>query len=100
MSISRSVLSREERELVSATLQSYARGWFPMYDPDTGVVNWVMPRLRGVIPIDERFTVSRSLRRVVRSARFEITSDLAFTGVIHACARPRNGDGVAWLDET
>lgn len=100
MSLTRSVLTAHERELVSTALSSYARGWFPMYDPETNVVNWVQPRWRGVIPMDRRFRVSRSLRAVVRSGKFEITSDRAFTGVIHACAKPRPGDGVAWLDET
>src|SRR5438477_8742263 len=75
MSLTRSVLTAQERELVSATLLSYARGWFPMYDPDTNVVNWVQPRWRGVIPMDARFRVSRSLRAAVRSGKFEITSD-------------------------
>jgi leucyl/phenylalanyl-tRNA--protein transferase len=100
MSLNRSVLAASEREQVSSALSAYARGWFPMYDPDTNVVNWVQPRWRGVIPIDSRFRVSRSLRAAVRSGKFEITSNRAFTGVIRACAKPRRGEGVQWLDET
>lgn len=100
MTIHRSVLSAQERGLVSDALTSYARGWFPMYDSDTGVVNWVQPRWRGVIPLDQRFRVSRSLRAAVRGGKFTITSDRAFTGVIRACARPRKYEEGTWLDET
>src|SRR5690349_24332267 len=89
MSLNRSVLAASEREQVSSALSAYARGWFPMYDPDTNVVNWVQPRWRGVIPMDQRFRVSRSLRAVVKSGKFEITSDRAFTEIGRASCRER-----------
>jgi leucyl/phenylalanyl-tRNA--protein transferase len=71
-----------------------------MYDEETGVVHWVQPRQRGVIPIDEGFRVSRSLRAAVRSGRFEITSDQAFGSVIRECAKPRKKRESTWLDES
>src|ERR1051325_280025 len=100
MSSHRLDLNIDEREMVRAALSSYARGWFPMYDPDTGVVHWVQPRRRGVIPLDEQFRVSRSLRGAVRSGRFEVTSDETFGDVIRACARPGHKRESTWLDES
>src|SRR4051812_16586065 len=67
-------------------LQGYATGIFPMADSrDAAELFWVEPRNRAVIPLD-RFHVSRSLRRTLRSGRFNVTRDVDFRGVISACA--------------
>lgn len=67
-------------------LQGYASGIFPMADSrDAGELFWVEPRNRAIIPI-ERFHLSRSLRRTIRSDRFAVTCDRDFGGVIAACA--------------
>jgi leucyl/phenylalanyl-tRNA--protein transferase len=68
-------------------LQGYATGIFPMADSrDADELFWVEPRNRAIIPLD-RFHVSRSLRRTVRSGRFAVTHDRAFPHVIAACAQ-------------
>jgi leucyl/phenylalanyl-tRNA--protein transferase len=46
---------------------------------------WVEPRNRAIIPL-ESFHLSRSLRRTLRSGRFDVTHDRDFAGVIAACA--------------
>ena len=67
-------------------LQGYATGIFPMADSrDADELYWVEPRNRAIIPLD-RFHVSRSLRRTLRSGRFTVTRDRDFAGVIAACA--------------
>src|SRR4030095_1542253 len=67
-------------------LQGYANGIFPMADSrDADELYWVEPRQRAIIPLD-RFHVSRSLRRTIRSGRFEISRDRDFAAVISACA--------------
>ena len=67
-------------------LQGYASGIFPMADSrDADELFWVEPRNRAIIPLD-RFHVSRSLDRTIRSGRFEVTRDRDFVGVIAACA--------------
>jgi leucyl/phenylalanyl-tRNA--protein transferase len=67
-------------------LQGYATGIFPMADSrDADELFWVEPRNRAIIPLD-RFHVSRSLRRTIRSGRFEVTRDRDFAGVIRGCA--------------
>ena len=67
-------------------LQGYASGIFPMADSrDASELYWVEPRQRAIIPLD-RFHVSRSLRRTIRSDRFTVTRDRDFAAVISACA--------------
>ena len=67
-------------------LQGYATGIFPMADSrDAEELFWVEPRTRAIIPLD-RFHVSRSLRRTLRSGRFSVTRDRDFKGVIAGCA--------------
>jgi leucyl/phenylalanyl-tRNA--protein transferase len=67
-------------------LQGYATGIFPMADSrDAADLFWVEPRNRAIIPLD-RFHQSRSLRRTLRSGRFDVTHDRDFGGVVTACA--------------
>src|SRR5437763_8159391 len=67
-------------------LQGYATGIFPMADSrDAAELFWVEPRNRAIIPLD-RFHVSRSLRRTLRSGKFMVTRDRHFAGVIAGCA--------------
>src|SRR3954468_21076060 len=67
-------------------LQGYATGIFPMADSrDAADLFWVEPRNRAILPL-ERFHLSRSLRRTLRSGRFEIGHDRDFAAVITACA--------------
>lgn len=67
-------------------LQGYAAGIFPMADSrEASELFWVEPRSRAVIPLD-KFHVSRSLRRTIRSGNFSVTMDRDFPAVIAACA--------------
>lgn len=67
-------------------LSAYAGGIFPMAEHrgDTDLF-WVDPRQRGVLPLD-RFHISRSLRKTIRSGRFSISYDVDFAGVVAGCA--------------
>jgi leucyl/phenylalanyl-tRNA--protein transferase len=67
-------------------LQGYATGIFPMADSrDADDLFWVEPRNRAIIPLD-KFHMSRSLRRTIRSGKFTVTHDRNFAGVIAGCA--------------
>jgi leucyl/phenylalanyl-tRNA--protein transferase len=67
-------------------LQGYATGIFPMADSrDASELFWVEPRNRAIIPLN-RFHLSRSLKRTLRSGKFDVTHDRAFQEVITACA--------------
>ncbi|HEY6047500.1 MAG TPA: leucyl/phenylalanyl-tRNA--protein transferase [Sphingomicrobium sp.] len=67
-------------------LEGYATGIFPMADSrEADDLFWVEPRNRAIIPLD-RFHVSRSLKRTLRSGRFSVTHDRDFAAVIAGCA--------------
>ena len=67
-------------------LSAYAAGIFPMADSrDADELYWVEPRQRAIIPLD-RFHLSRSLSRTIRSERFDVTRDKAFAEVVEGCA--------------
>jgi len=52
-------------------LKAYALGVFPMADDrDAPDVYWVEPKKRAILPL-EGFHLSRSLRKTIRSERFE-----------------------------
>ncbi len=66
-------------------LSAYRSGVFPMGDDVTGAVHWYAPDPRGILPLDD-FHVPRTLRRTVRQAPFEVSTDRDFEAVIRACA--------------
>jgi leucyl/phenylalanyl-tRNA--protein transferase len=67
-------------------LRAYAIGVFPMSDSrDAAEVFWVEPRRRAILPLD-RFRLSRSLRKTIRSGEYRVTRDTAFAEVVRRCA--------------
>jgi len=67
-------------------LRAYAIGVFPMSDSrDAAEVFWVEPRRRAILPLD-RFRLSRSLRKTLRSGEYRVTCDTAFAEVVKRCA--------------
>ncbi|NQV23905.1 MAG: leucyl/phenylalanyl-tRNA--protein transferase [Rhodopirellula sp.] len=65
-------------------LRATANGFFPMPNR-SGKIEWRCPAKRALIPVDA-FHIRKSLRRVIRSRRFEVRIDTAFDEVIAACA--------------
>jgi leucyl/phenylalanyl-tRNA---protein transferase len=67
-------------------LRAYAIGVFPMSDSrDAGEVFWVEPRRRAILPL-ERFRLSKSLRKTIRSGEYRVTRDTAFAEIVRRCA--------------
>lgn len=67
-------------------LRAYAMGLFPMAEGrDDPELHWIDPRRRGVIPLDG-FHISRSLRRAILRADYQVTINRDFPGVMQACA--------------
>lgn len=80
-------------------LRAYAEGLFPMAERrDDPTLFWVSPELRGVIPLDG-FHIPKRLARTVRSDRFAVTFDLAFTAVMQACAEAVPGRPESWIND-
>src|SRR5262249_11757423 len=68
-------------------LAAYARGIFPWYSEGLPIL-WPSPDPRFVLR-PERIHLSRSLKKTIKHARFEVRYDTAFDQVIDACARQR-----------
>ena len=69
-----------------------------MADED-GDVSWYDPDPRAILPLDESFRISRSLRRVMQRNRFEIRFDTCFSDVMRACAVPGKGREHTWISD-
>jgi leucyl/phenylalanyl-tRNA--protein transferase len=52
---------------------------------DAQELYWVEPRRRAIIPLD-RFHLSKSLRKTLRSGVYEVTRDRAFARIVRLCA--------------
>ena len=81
-------------------LKAYSIGLFPMAeDASDPTIFWVEPESRGVIPLDA-FHVPRSLAKLVRQNKFDITFNAAFPAVMRACAEPARGREKTWINRT
>lgn len=81
-------------------LKAYSVGLFPMAeDAHDPTLYWVEPEMRGIIPL-AAFHVPKSLAKVVRQQRYEITFNVAFGPVIRACAEPAPGRQKTWINRT
>ena len=63
---------------------AYKNGIFPWFSDDTPIL-WYAPHERFVL-FPENLKVSKSMRKLLKSGKFEITFDAAFPEVIRACA--------------
>ena len=67
-------------------LNAYYQGFFPMAD-EREEIGFYAFESRGVIPLDGRFTVRRSLQQVVKKKDYIVTFDRAPLEVVRACSR-------------
>jgi leucyl/phenylalanyl-tRNA--protein transferase len=70
----------------SSMLRLYAGGAFPMADEVTGEINWYMPTIRTIIPLDN-FNIPRSFKKEVPKLNFEVKYDTDFLSVVKGCAQ-------------
>ncbi len=75
-------------------LAAYASGYFPMAESRDGEIRWLSPNPRAIIPLDA-FTISRSLRQVLKKNPFEIRLNAAFEEVMRCCAEREE----TWISE-
>lgn len=80
---------------VDRLLHAYANGIFPWFGEDDPLL-WWSPDPRMVIETGG-VHVSRSLRKTIRSGRFQVTADRAFAAVMSACAEARPGQDGTWI---
>ena len=79
-------------------LRAYSVGVFPMASTrDAADVFWVEPKKRGILPLDH-FHLSRSLAKTIRSDRFMVTVDRAFSEVVAHCAEATARRPDTWIN--
>jgi leucyl/phenylalanyl-tRNA---protein transferase len=66
-------------------IRLYASGAFPMADEKTDKINWYMPEVRTIIPLDN-FNYPRSLKKFIEKNNFETRYDTDFVKVVNGCA--------------
>ncbi|MEM9173261.1 MAG: leucyl/phenylalanyl-tRNA--protein transferase [Pseudomonadota bacterium] len=76
-------------------LSAYTKGIFPWYC-DGQPILWWSPDPRMVLRPDQ-FHCSRSLRKTLRKAGWQITLNTCFDAVIDACAAPRYEEEGTWI---
>ena len=64
---------------------------------DDPSVHWVEPRLRAILPLDG-FHLSRSLKKVIVSDHFRVTTDTAFADMVALCAEPAGDRPTTWIN--
>jgi leucyl/phenylalanyl-tRNA--protein transferase len=78
-------------------LHAYGNGIFPWpHGHNPSLLLWFSPDPRAIFEMDG-LHVSRSLRRTLRSGRFEVTTDCAFSQVIRACAVVGDRSEGTWI---
>lgn len=79
-------------------LRAYSVGVFPMASTrDAADVFWVEPKKRGVLPLDG-FHLSHSLAKTIRSDRYTVTVDKAFSQVVALCAEATSRRPDTWIN--
>ena len=78
-------------------LAAYRAGIFPWYEAGEPIL-WWSPNPRCIIwPQDIRIT--RSLRKSIRSGKFEVTENFAYREVMKQCGAPRAASSGTWVTD-
>lgn len=78
-------------------LAAYRRGIFPWFSDDQPIL-WWSPSPRCIVrPAQTGF--SRSLKKVIRQGRYQVTFDQAFEQVLEGCAAPRAEESGTWITD-
>jgi leucyl/phenylalanyl-tRNA---protein transferase len=72
---------------IEEVITAYLNGYYPMAEGRYGRIGFYYYEPRGILPLDERFNVRKSLRQAIRKTEFEIRFDTAFEDVMRNCAR-------------
>ena len=78
-------------------IQAYRHGCFPWFS-DGQPILWWSPDPRTVL-FPQELHVSRSLNKLLRQQRYEVSFDRAFSSVIQACAAPRRDADGTWITD-
>ncbi|MGA8263365.1 MAG: leucyl/phenylalanyl-tRNA--protein transferase [Ignavibacteriaceae bacterium] len=66
-------------------IRLYSRGAFPMADEITGEINWYLPEVRTIIPLDN-YNIPRTIKKILKDNLFEFRYDHDFISIVKGCA--------------
>ena len=78
-------MAKKNRLPPEILLSAYTKGYFPMPDSETDEILWYRPDPRAIFDIGS-LKVSKSFKRTLNKADFEIKFSTDFVGVMKACA--------------
>ncbi|MFK7605701.1 MULTISPECIES: leucyl/phenylalanyl-tRNA--protein transferase [unclassified Pseudomonas] len=78
-------------------VQAYRHGCFPWFSEGQPIL-WWSPDPRTVL-LPEELHVSRSLAKLMRQQRYQVSFDRDFEAVIQACAAPRRDADGTWITD-
>ncbi|MEM7468431.1 MAG: leucyl/phenylalanyl-tRNA--protein transferase [Pseudomonadota bacterium] len=79
-------------------LTAYAQGVFPWFSEGQPILWWCPAERSVMVPGEHK--ISRSLRKTLNKAQFNVSLDMDFAGVIDACAAPREKSPGTWITES
>lgn len=82
---------------VKRLLDAYSHGIFPWFNKDQPIL-WWSPDPRCILKPSE-LRVSRSLAKVLRKDKFNVTFNTVFIDVVNGCAAARNGKDDTWITD-
>lgn len=82
---------------VDRLVQAYRHGCFPWFSEGQPIL-WWSPDPRTVL-FPEELHVSRSLAKLLRQQRYQVSFDRDFEAVIQACAAPRRDADGTWITD-
>lgn len=81
-------------------LLGYAQGYFPMAESKDDIESlWVRPKVRALIPLDDRFHISKKLAKKTRNTFATVKADTAFEAVLSACRETTNNRTDSWIND-
>jgi leucyl/phenylalanyl-tRNA--protein transferase len=84
---------------VSRLISAYQSGIFPWFGDEAPYL-WWSPDPRGILELD-KFHVSKSLRKSLKKAEYQVTLNNNFLDVINRCSKiPRKTSGVGQVSDT
>lgn len=75
-------------------LSAYGEGYFPMAD-DHGELHWYSAHAPAIVPLDQRFHIPKSMRRILNARSFRPMLNRNFEAVLQGCAHRKE----CWISE-
>jgi leucyl/phenylalanyl-tRNA---protein transferase len=77
---------QQDKQLKPENLLARYRSGYSLMTGRLGIINWLDPDQRAIMPLDDRFLIGKHLAKKIRSNYFEVSFDRSFRQVVEGCA--------------